>query len=65
MAPTKCHPLPASYVKKVHADAKRAVGSVERRSAWGDSRSGSPVVTMWLCEEIARLNRELESLKEK
>lgn len=49
-------PLPASYVKRIHEATKRAISDAHRRQRWGDSEAGSPVVTMMLCSEVARLN---------
>lgn len=59
-APRACQPpLSLEHVGQIYKDAKRAIADVKRRRIWGDSRSGSPVSTIFLCEEIARLNLEL------
>lgn len=51
-------PLPAEYVAKIYDAAKTAVSDTAARRKWGESAFGSPVATIELCAEIARLNRE-------
>jgi hypothetical protein len=52
--------LHVDYIHRIHTAAKRALGSVYRRRAWVDTEWCSPMVALQLCEEIARLNVELE-----
>lgn len=54
-------PLSADYIHKVHEDAKRAVSDLAYRRRWGETKSGSPISTLALCEEIARLNLAIEA----
>lgn len=55
--------LPPKYIKRVFDAAKRANSNVLRRRAWADDPFASPVVTLQLCAEIARLNIALEAAK--
>jgi hypothetical protein len=49
-------PLSPEYIAGVHRAAMLALADVERRRSWGNSKNGSPVATLSLCSEIARLN---------
>lgn len=55
-------PLTAEYVGEVHRAAMRAIGDVNTRRRWPDHKHGSPVATMLLCAEVARLNIERAEL---
>lgn len=54
--PTKRRPfIGAEDVNKWHRAAMRALGDVVARRKWGDSKPGSPVTVMVLCEDVSRL----------
>lgn len=51
-------PLSAQYIGTMHKAAMRALADIAVRRRWGNSRNASPVATLSLCEEIARLQIE-------
>lgn len=51
-------PLSAQYIGTMHKAAMRALADIAVRRRWGNSRHASPVATLSLCEEIARLQIE-------
>lgn len=57
-------PLPAKYLERLRARAKRANGSVLRRAEWENDWVSSPVIVLQLCGEIDRLAAELAKAKE-
>lgn len=63
VAEKKRHPLPPAYIARIRDAAKRALSGNEFRRKWADSEWCSPMMTMQLCEEIARLNVEMEELR--
>lgn len=64
MTDQKRHPLPPAYIARIREGAKKALSRNELRRNWADSEFSSPVMTMQLCAEIARLNIELERANE-
>lgn len=59
---TERAPLSAEDVHKSHRAAMRALADVTHRRKWAESRYGSPVAVLALCEEIARLHRDPSTL---
>lgn len=57
-------PLDQYFVGRVYLGATEALGDTVKRRKWGESKHGSPAVTVSLCAEIVRLNMEIAKMKD-